>query len=99
MDYPAPLVKLTNGEIDLSNAESLETQINSAIANARDVVIDLTPVDGRLSDLSELRGQAQFTVAPGQDPATARGLLSERCLLACEQLHQLCSDRSFERVR
>lgn len=34
-----------SGEIDLSNAERLETQISHAIANVREVVIDLTTID------------------------------------------------------
>ena len=34
-----------SGEIDLSNVESLESQIERAIGNVRDVVIDLTAID------------------------------------------------------
>jgi anti-sigma B factor antagonist len=34
-----------SGEIDLSNVEGLEAQIDGAIADARDVVIDLTAVE------------------------------------------------------
>ena len=33
------------GEIDLSNVDGLEAQIDSAIAHAQDVVIDLTAID------------------------------------------------------
>ena len=33
------------GEIDLSNVDALEAQIDSAIAQAQDVVIDLTAID------------------------------------------------------
>ncbi len=33
------------GEIDLSNVDGLEAQIDSAIAQAQDVVIDLTAID------------------------------------------------------
>jgi len=33
------------GEIDLSNVDGLEAQIESAIAHAQDVVIDLTAID------------------------------------------------------
>ncbi len=33
------------GEIDLSNVDGLEAQIDSAIAHAHDVVIDLTEID------------------------------------------------------
>jgi anti-sigma B factor antagonist len=41
------LVILLSGEIDLSNAESLETRIGQAIqvANVTEVVIDLTAID------------------------------------------------------
>ena len=41
------LVILLSGEIDLSNAETLETQVGQAIqvANVREVVIDLTAID------------------------------------------------------
>jgi anti-anti-sigma factor len=34
-----------SGEIDLSNADSLETDIDDAAGDARDVVVDLTNVD------------------------------------------------------
>jgi anti-anti-sigma factor len=34
-----------SGEIDLSNVDGLEAQIDEAIADARDVVIDLTGID------------------------------------------------------
>lgn len=34
-----------SGEIDLSNADSLETDIDDATGDARDVVVDLTNVD------------------------------------------------------
>ena len=33
------------GEIDLSNVDGLEAQIDSAIAHAQDVVIDLSAID------------------------------------------------------
>ena len=33
------------GEIDLSNVDGLEAQIDGAIAHAQDVVIDLTAID------------------------------------------------------
>jgi anti-sigma B factor antagonist len=39
------LVILLGGEIDLSNAETLELQINQAISGADDIVIDLTTVE------------------------------------------------------
>ena len=38
------VVRLT-GEIDLSNVDGLEAQIDSAIAHAQDVVIDLSAID------------------------------------------------------
>ena len=38
------VVRLT-GEIDLSNVDGLEAQIESAIAHAQDVVIDLSAID------------------------------------------------------
>lgn len=41
----ARVVVALSGEIDLSNAESLETAIDQATADAKDVVIDLTAVD------------------------------------------------------
>jgi anti-anti-sigma factor len=34
-----------SGEVDLSNVEGLEAQIEDAIADARDVVIDLTAIE------------------------------------------------------
>ena len=34
-----------SGEIDLSNVDGLEAQIDDAIADVRDVVIDLTAID------------------------------------------------------
>ena len=34
-----------SGEIDLSNVDGLEAQIDDAIADARDVVIDLTAIE------------------------------------------------------
>jgi anti-sigma B factor antagonist len=34
-----------SGEIDLSNVDGLEAQIDDAISDARDVVIDLTAID------------------------------------------------------
>ena len=39
------LVIRLSGEIDLSNVEGLEAQIDGAIADARDVVIDLAAID------------------------------------------------------
>ena len=41
------LVIMLSGEIDLSNAETLETRIGQAIqvANVQEVVIDLTAID------------------------------------------------------
>lgn len=39
------LVVRLSGEIDLSNVEGLEGQIEAAIADARDVVIDLAAIE------------------------------------------------------
>ena len=39
------IVVRLSGEIDLSNVDGLEAQIESAIADAGDVVIDLTAID------------------------------------------------------
>ena len=39
------VVVVLGGEIDLANADSLETQIGDAIASAQEVVIDLTAVE------------------------------------------------------
>lgn len=70
------LVILLSGEIDLSNAETLETQIDQAIqvANVPEVVIDLTGIDfidsrglrllARISTTLAGRGATLAVVAP-----------------------------------
>ena len=59
-----------SGEIDLSNAESLETQINQAIADVREVVIDLTAID--FIDSRGLRLLKRVSTAAAERNATSR---------------------------
>ena len=72
------VVRLT-GEIDLSNVDGLEAQIDSAIAHAQDVVIDLSAIDfidsrglrllKRVSATVAGRGGKLLVVAPASSVA------------------------------
>jgi anti-sigma B factor antagonist len=68
-----------SGEIDLSNVDGLEAQIDDAISDARDVVIDLTAIDfidsrglrllKRVSTAVAGRGGTLLIVAPASSIA------------------------------
>ena len=86
MTDPHPLMKTEaengrvvihlHGEIDLSNVEALESQIDRAIADAEDVVIDLTAVeflDSRgLRLLKRVSTDLAARTAHGSGPAEQR---------------------------
>jgi anti-anti-sigma factor len=67
------------GEIDLSNADEIQLRIYHAIANADDVVLDLTPLEFldsqglrvvfSLHERITKRGGSFVVIAPGHSPA------------------------------
>ena len=66
------LVRLS-GEVDLSNVEGLEAQIEDTIADARDVVIDLTAIEFIDSRGLRLLNRVASSVAATRRNARRRG--------------------------